>query len=107
MVILFSQLSIVLLVSAVAACDIAEKSCPDATCKAQMRFNGRVIKCVCNTDLCNGNITWPLESEEPQLAYPYSRGMMIIKSLTNHCVSLDIMLEWAILFSSQEMLSMF
>ncbi|XP_036956733.1 bone morphogenetic protein receptor type-2-like isoform X2 [Acanthopagrus latus] len=59
------------------SCDIAEKSCPDATCKAQMRFNGRVIKCVCNTDLCNSNITWPLKSEEPPLAYPYSGDDMV------------------------------
>ncbi|XP_041815598.1 anti-Muellerian hormone type-2 receptor-like [Chelmon rostratus] len=56
----------------VLACDIVEKSCPDATCKAQTRFNGRVIKCVCNTDLCNSNITWTSESEEPLLTYSYS-----------------------------------
>ncbi|XP_070759231.1 anti-Muellerian hormone type-2 receptor-like [Enoplosus armatus] len=54
------------------ACDIAEKSCPDATCKAQTRFHGRLIKCVCNTDLCNRNITWIPESEDPQLNCSYS-----------------------------------
>ncbi|XP_044025574.1 bone morphogenetic protein receptor type-2-like isoform X2 [Siniperca chuatsi] len=54
------------------ACDMAEKSCPDATCMAQTRFNGRLIKCMCNTDLCNSNITWTTESEEPRLTYSYS-----------------------------------
>ncbi|KAE8298370.1 TGF-beta receptor type-2 [Larimichthys crocea] len=54
------------------ACDIVEKSCPDTTCKAQTRFNGLLIKCVCNTDLCNSNITWTPESEEPRPTYPYA-----------------------------------
>ncbi|KAM7402362.1 hypothetical protein PAMP_017608 [Pampus punctatissimus] len=54
------------------ACDLAEKSCPDATCKAQTRFNNLVIKCVCHTDLCNSNITWPPELKEPRLTYSYS-----------------------------------
>nr|XP_046239215.1 anti-Muellerian hormone type-2 receptor-like isoform X2 [Scatophagus argus] len=63
------------------ACDIAEKSCPDATCKAQIRFSGRVIKCVCNTDLCNSNITWAPESEEPQLTR-YSGGDIVKTALT-------------------------
>ncbi|XP_074524936.1 bone morphogenetic protein receptor type-2-like [Halichoeres trimaculatus] len=54
------------------ACDVAEKSCPDETCKAQVRFNGRLIKCVCNTDLCNTNITWIPESEAPHPTYSYS-----------------------------------
>uniref|UniRef100_A0A8C2XC68 receptor protein serine/threonine kinase n=1 Tax=Cyclopterus lumpus TaxID=8103 RepID=A0A8C2XC68_CYCLU len=55
----------------VLACDIAEKSCPDATCKTQTRFNGQVLVCVCNTDLCNSNsnITWTLELEDPQPSY--------------------------------------
>ncbi|XP_039653578.1 anti-Muellerian hormone type-2 receptor-like isoform X2 [Perca fluviatilis] len=55
----------------VLACDIVEKSCPDATCKAQKRFNGRQIKCVCNTDLCNSNITWTPESAQPPPTYSY------------------------------------
>ncbi|XP_077384725.1 anti-Muellerian hormone type-2 receptor-like isoform X2 [Festucalex cinctus] len=46
------------------ACDIAEKSCLDATCKAQLRFNKQVVKCVCSTDLCNRNITWSEEAPE-------------------------------------------
>uniref|UniRef100_UPI0037E73A5B bone morphogenetic protein receptor type-2-like n=1 Tax=Semicossyphus pulcher TaxID=241346 RepID=UPI0037E73A5B len=54
------------------ACDVAEKSCPDETCKPQTRFNGRLVKCVCNTDLCNSNITVNPESEEPQLTNSYS-----------------------------------
>ncbi|XP_029907283.1 anti-Muellerian hormone type-2 receptor isoform X2 [Myripristis murdjan] len=54
------------------ACDIVEKSCPDATCAASPRFNNRLIKCVCNTDLCNSNITWKPKSEEPQRPYSYS-----------------------------------
>ncbi|XP_049894173.1 anti-Muellerian hormone type-2 receptor-like [Epinephelus moara] len=55
------------------ACDMAEKSCPDATCKAKTH-NSRLIKCVCNTDLCNTNITWTTESEEPRPTYSYSVG---------------------------------
>uniref|UniRef100_A0A3Q1EW03 receptor protein serine/threonine kinase n=1 Tax=Acanthochromis polyacanthus TaxID=80966 RepID=A0A3Q1EW03_9TELE len=54
------------------ACDMVEKSCPSATCEAQSRFNNRFLKCVCNTDFCNGNITWTPESEEPPHTYSYS-----------------------------------
>ncbi|XP_040891042.1 anti-Muellerian hormone type-2 receptor-like [Toxotes jaculatrix] len=54
------------------ACDIAEKSCPDATCKAQTRFNSRLIKCVCHTDFCNSNISWTPDSEQPGLTYSCS-----------------------------------
>ncbi|XP_018534460.1 LOW QUALITY PROTEIN: anti-Muellerian hormone type-2 receptor [Lates calcarifer] len=61
----------------VLACDVAEKSCPDATCKTQTRFGGRVIKCVCNTDLCNDKITWTPDSEQPQLACSYSVDEMV------------------------------
>ncbi|XP_045931268.1 bone morphogenetic protein receptor type-2-like isoform X1 [Micropterus dolomieu] len=56
----------------VLACDIVEKSCPDAICRAQTRFNGLFIKCVCNTDLCNSNITWTTQSDELRLHYSYS-----------------------------------
>uniref|UniRef100_A0A3Q3WFQ5 receptor protein serine/threonine kinase n=1 Tax=Mola mola TaxID=94237 RepID=A0A3Q3WFQ5_MOLML len=52
----------------VLACDLVEKRCPDATCKAETRMNGLAIMCVCNTDLCNTNITWTPESEESQLS---------------------------------------
>ncbi|KAM6947901.1 bone morphogenetic protein receptor type-2-like [Lycodopsis pacificus] len=55
----------------VLACDIAEKYCPDATCNAQTRYDGRLIYCVCNTDFCNSNITWNPEFEEPQPTYSY------------------------------------
>ncbi|XP_062276704.1 bone morphogenetic protein receptor type-2-like [Scomber scombrus] len=48
----------------VLACDIVEKICPDATCRPQTRFNNRFIKCVCNTDLCNSNMTWTPEPKE-------------------------------------------
>ncbi|KAK9536843.1 hypothetical protein VZT92_006598 [Zoarces viviparus] len=34
---------------AVLACDIVEKSCPDATCNARTRFDGRLLVCVCAT----------------------------------------------------------
>ncbi|XP_023282549.1 anti-Muellerian hormone type-2 receptor [Seriola lalandi dorsalis] len=61
----------------VLACDVAEKSCPDATCKAQTLLNSHVIKCVCNTDLCNSNVTWSPHSEQPRLTYSYSEGEFI------------------------------
>ncbi|CAJ1050423.1 bone morphogenetic protein receptor type-2-like [Xyrichtys novacula] len=61
----------------VLACDVAEKLCPDETCKAQSSSNGRVIKCVCNTDLCNSNITWTSELEEPQPTYSYSADVIL------------------------------
>ncbi|KAM9310023.1 bone morphogenetic protein receptor type-2-like [Pholidichthys leucotaenia] len=38
-------------------CDRVEDFCPDATCKGEFRLN-RFLKCVCNTDFCNRNITW-------------------------------------------------
>ncbi|XP_047458654.1 anti-Muellerian hormone type-2 receptor-like isoform X2 [Mugil cephalus] len=53
----------------VLACDVVEKSCPDATCKGQPRVNNNYIMCVCNTDLCNSNITWTTESEHPPRIY--------------------------------------
>ncbi|XP_061544004.1 anti-Muellerian hormone type-2 receptor-like isoform X1 [Phycodurus eques] len=49
----------------VLACDVTEKSCPDATCEAQTRFNKQVVKCVCSAHLCNRNLTWSEEPEEP------------------------------------------
>ncbi|XP_026202805.1 anti-Muellerian hormone type-2 receptor-like [Anabas testudineus] len=61
----------------VLACDIAEKACPDATCKPQTRFNGRLVKCVCNTDLCNGNILWIPEQQHLQLTYSNSADEII------------------------------
>lgn len=59
----------------VTACDRVEKLCPDASCKAQRDLNGRTFKCVCNTDLCNSNITWsPDAPEELQRTSSYSEG---------------------------------
>ncbi|XP_061534234.1 bone morphogenetic protein receptor type-2-like isoform X2 [Phycodurus eques] len=46
------------------ACDVTEKSCPDAPCKAQTHFNKQVVKCVCSAHLCNRNLTWRRELEE-------------------------------------------
>ncbi|XP_069580818.1 anti-Muellerian hormone type-2 receptor-like [Brachyistius frenatus] len=51
----------------VLACDVVEKFCPDSTCRAQTRSD--ILKCVCNTDLCNSDITW---SPEPEQAPPTS-----------------------------------
>lgn len=68
---------------AVAACDIVKTPCSDATCRAETLFNGRVITCVCNADLCNSNITWTPESQESHLIYPYSGGMT--ESLITWC----------------------
>lgn len=54
---------------AFAACDNkVEKHCPDSTCKATRRFDGLGFMCACNADLCNGNITWATELDEPQLS---------------------------------------
>ncbi|XP_042364649.1 anti-Muellerian hormone type-2 receptor-like [Plectropomus leopardus] len=58
------------------ACDMAEKSCPDATCEARTH-NSRLIKCVCHTDLCNSNITWTPESEEPRPTCSHSVGKIM------------------------------
>lgn len=61
----------------VAACVIVEKHCPDTTCKAQSVLDGRAFKCVCNTDLCNSNLTWgPDAREEPQHPTSYYQGVM-------------------------------
>ncbi|KAK5912246.1 hypothetical protein CesoFtcFv8_002140 [Champsocephalus esox] len=59
------------------ACDIVGMSCPNNTCiaqPAQVLNNITSIKCACNTDLCNNNITWTSESEEPLPTYSYSMG---------------------------------
>lgn len=73
----------------VAACDIVEKHCPDTTCKAQRFLDGRAFKCVCNTDLCNSNLTWgPDAREELQHATSYYQGVMPLACvLTVHMTS--------------------
>ncbi|KAM4613738.1 anti-Muellerian hormone type-2 receptor-like [Polymixia lowei] len=53
------------------ACDVVEKSCPDAACEASTQFNGKLIKCVCNADLCNANITWKPKPDKPRLTCSY------------------------------------
>nr|XP_020445009.1 anti-Muellerian hormone type-2 receptor isoform X2 [Monopterus albus] len=58
----------------VLACDIAENSCSNAICMGETQFIGPFLKCVCNTDLCNSNITWTPESEQPRPTYFYSGG---------------------------------
>ncbi|XP_075997460.1 bone morphogenetic protein receptor type-2-like [Genypterus blacodes] len=58
------------------ACDVIEMLCAEATCKPQSRFDNTFIKCVCNTDLCNSNITWELE--QPQLVYSYTVDVLTI-----------------------------
>ncbi|XP_051931605.1 anti-Muellerian hormone type-2 receptor-like isoform X1 [Hippocampus zosterae] len=62
------------------ACDVTEKSCPDATCKAQHRFNNRLVKCVCNTHLCNKKLTWSASSEEPGPTDSADKTWLIIVS---------------------------
>lgn len=60
----------------VAACDKVEKRCADRTCKAQVFRNVRTFKCVCNTDLCNSNVTWSQNSrEELQHDSSYDKGV--------------------------------
>lgn len=72
-----SWLWCVLVGFSVAACDKVEKRCPDTTCKAQRILDGRSFKCVCNTDLCNSNITWsPDTHEERHHATSYYQGVM-------------------------------
>ncbi|XP_041861115.1 bone morphogenetic protein receptor type-2-like [Melanotaenia boesemani] len=46
------------------ACNIVQKSCPDATCTEQSLGKNVLISCVCNTDFCNSNITWTPESKQ-------------------------------------------
>ncbi|XP_053723122.1 anti-Muellerian hormone type-2 receptor-like [Synchiropus splendidus] len=47
------------------ACDYVEKSCPEKTCIGQSSYSKRVIKCACNTDLCNAKLVWSPAAEEP------------------------------------------
>uniref|UniRef100_A0A3B5B0G5 receptor protein serine/threonine kinase n=1 Tax=Stegastes partitus TaxID=144197 RepID=A0A3B5B0G5_9TELE len=65
------------------ACDSVEKSCPSSVCETHSHFNNRFLRCVCNTDLCNSNIIWTPESEEPPHTYTYPAGMTMIK---NNCL---------------------
>ncbi|XP_054473773.1 anti-Muellerian hormone type-2 receptor-like isoform X1 [Anoplopoma fimbria] len=85
------------------SCDIAEKYCPDATCRAQTRFNGRLLVCVCNTDFCNSNITWIPELEEPRPTYSYfvvffldknMKAAALILTLLVLCLLLIIAAQW-------------
>lgn len=86
--ILFRCLRLVLLVHCVnvvfvAACDLVEKSCPDAICRGQTRFDGRLLWCTCKTDFCNSNITLIPELEAPQPPYFNIKGMTMIQCPTN------------------------
>ncbi|CAG6021534.1 unnamed protein product [Menidia menidia] len=56
------------------ACNVVEKSCPDPTCKKLRNF----ITCVCNSDLCNGNITLTPKSEDPPHTISYSAGVTAV-----------------------------
>uniref|UniRef100_A0A3Q3M244 receptor protein serine/threonine kinase n=1 Tax=Mastacembelus armatus TaxID=205130 RepID=A0A3Q3M244_9TELE len=67
------------------ACNLFDEACPHATCRAQTLFNSRFIKCVCNTDLCNTNITWTPESKQPRSTNSFSVGMTIIQLLAKAC----------------------
>uniref|UniRef100_A0A672I9J3 receptor protein serine/threonine kinase n=1 Tax=Salarias fasciatus TaxID=181472 RepID=A0A672I9J3_SALFA len=62
----------------VLACDLVEKSCPGPSCTAQPRFSG-IVKCVCNTDFCNGNLSWsPEEEEAPSSSSSSSAGILLL-----------------------------
>ena len=91
--------------SAVAACDLVEKRCPDATCKAETRMNGLAIMCVCNTDLCNSNITWTSESDESHHSNSLFGGRTIIQFKILVILDLPRNLQSAqgFFFTSQEM----
>uniref|UniRef100_A0A672YPD2 receptor protein serine/threonine kinase n=1 Tax=Sphaeramia orbicularis TaxID=375764 RepID=A0A672YPD2_9TELE len=95
------------------ACDMAEKSCPDSTCKAQIRFSNHLIKCVCNTDLCNSNITWSVEPAQSEFTYTYSVGdkikiVVIVFALL--ILSIEFLyskVRWYMLFYSSFNVSLF
>ncbi|XP_061147506.1 anti-Muellerian hormone type-2 receptor-like, partial [Syngnathus typhle] len=71
------------------SCDIFEKSCPDATCKAQHRFNNKLVKCVCNTDLCNLNVTWGVSPQEPRPSSSMGKTrLMVVFSMLVVCLLL-------------------
>uniref|UniRef100_A0A3P8VT48 receptor protein serine/threonine kinase n=1 Tax=Cynoglossus semilaevis TaxID=244447 RepID=A0A3P8VT48_CYNSE len=53
------------------ACAVAETSCPDATCRTHTLLRWNYTKCVCNTDLCNGNVTWMPDSEPPRQTHSH------------------------------------
>ncbi|XP_019952149.1 bone morphogenetic protein receptor type-2 [Paralichthys olivaceus] len=88
------------------ACDVAEKSCPDATCKTQTRFNSSLIKCVCNTDLCNSNLTWT-HSEQPRLTYSHfaddvMKVVLILISISLVLVLMIVAAKWRNLFKDKQ-----
>ncbi|KAL6112217.1 amhr2 [Pungitius sinensis] len=88
----------------VLACDLVEKSCPDAICKGQTRFDGEVLWCTCNTDLCNSNITLIPELEKPQPPY-FNIKDQIMKALLVPllllCFLLVIAVKWRWLFKKR------
>ncbi|XP_068598411.1 LOW QUALITY PROTEIN: anti-Muellerian hormone type-2 receptor-like [Brachionichthys hirsutus] len=86
----------------VLACDFAERSCPHVTCKAQTRFKGHAIKCVCNTDLCNSNITLPPGSEVSQLNYSSSGDDTRISTMTVAGALLVLVLCFVIVFAKRQ-----
>ncbi|KAM8915618.1 anti-Muellerian hormone type-2 receptor-like [Spinachia spinachia] len=90
----------------VLACDLVEKSCPDAICKGQTRFGGRLLLCTCNTDFCNSNITLIPELEEPQPTYfnindQIMKAAMLIVPLLFLCFLLVIAVKWRRLFKKR------
>ncbi|TWW61840.1 Anti-Muellerian hormone type-2 receptor [Takifugu flavidus] len=78
----------------VLACDKVEKRCTDTTCKAQVFRNVRTFKCVCNTDLCNSNVTWSQNAhDESQHASSYYKD----ETMTTALISIGILLALGLL----------
>ncbi|XP_030634077.1 anti-Muellerian hormone type-2 receptor-like [Chanos chanos] len=60
-------------------CNILEGSCPESLCSASTHFHN-YIRCVCNSDFCNSNISWSPQRRESQHSYTpdlLSAGLVI------------------------------
>ncbi|KAJ7998839.1 hypothetical protein DPEC_G00209130 [Dallia pectoralis] len=51
-------------------CDVVKQDCPKSTCSASRNYHNYTT-CACSSDLCNGNITWNPEKENPESERPY------------------------------------
>ncbi|XP_029681753.1 anti-Muellerian hormone type-2 receptor isoform X3 [Takifugu rubripes] len=88
----------------VLACDKVEKRCTDTTCKAQVFRNVRTFKCVCNTDLCNSNVTWSQNArDESQHASSYYKD----ETMTTALILIGILLALGLLIVAIQSRSFF
>ncbi|KAK7915567.1 hypothetical protein WMY93_011328 [Mugilogobius chulae] len=76
------------------SCYLEEKSCSDFSCLRKRNKERTILRCVCNSDFCNYNITWAEDQLLP-ITYSYTNdGILVvglIMALVGFCVAATTM----------------